>query len=183
MKVKDVIICALKNLNLPEVAAKLTSGEQTDAYESETADTLLCCYNAVEDELARRYLPLLTAEEFAESEIFFTQFTRTPVKIKKVTAGGREVKYSLTPQYLKAEEGKVKVEYFYAPAKKRMDGICECAPSAGENLLAYGICAEYCFINGEAASAETFENKYRQAIDAAQSRLRGCGHIPPRRWV
>lgn len=183
MKVKDIIICALKKLNLFSVAEKLDRGEAMDGYETETVATLTYCYNAVEDELARRYLPLPATARFAERRVGFDDFPHIPVRIRRVTAGGAAVKFSVTATHLTAEADDICVEYFYAPYRKNIDGLCECAKCAGEDLLAYGAAAEFCLINGEAEAADMFENKYRQAVDAAQSRLRGCGRIPPRSWV
>lgn len=185
MRVKDVIICALEKLNLHAVAEKLAAGEQTDGFEKETINTLLCCYNAVEDELARHYLPLTKKDCLTSTngEYPFTSFSRIPVNIRQVTADGKKVKFSCGALGIKTDEKSIAVEYYYAPEKKAVNDYTECAAEAGEQLIAYGMAAEYCFINGEADLAAGFENKYRQAVDAAQSKLRCRSALPPRRWV
>lgn len=183
MKVKEVIIYALKSLGMADAAQKLEAGAETDKYGAETVETLLYCYNAVEDELARKYLPLSAQEdlESADGEYYYTRFTRAPVKIKRVFSRGTPVDYTLYAQYMRADAEGITVEYEYSPQRKKLDGVCECAMEVGAALLAAGVCAEYCFINGEADAADAWEERYRAAVDKAQTR-RG-GRIPPRRWV
>ena len=185
MKVKDVIVSALNILGCAELAAALNSGSTLTAEESETVNTLLYCFNAVEDELARKYMPLNDSETLSSSngEYYFASFLHAPVKINKVTAGGKSVDYELFTQYMRVNEQKITVEYEYAPSKKKLEGNSDFGYKAGEHLLALGAAAEYCLINGEVEAAELWESKYRKEIDTAQSRLQSGGTIPPRRWV
>ena len=185
MRVKDVVICALGKLNLRETAEKIASGGQTDSFENEAVKTLVCCYNAVEDELARRYLPLTARDKLSSPDgvYVYAGFSRAPVKIKRVLSDGKEIAFTQEADRFTADSASVTVEYFYAPEKKKLDDFCECSAQAGVNLMADGMAPEYCFINGEADMADAFEAKYRSAIDAAQSKIRDRIHLPPRRWI
>lgn len=185
MKVKDILISALEIIGRSELAKSLAGGEELSAGDSETVNTLLYCFNATEDELARKYMPLSYKEEITSQNgrFYFAAFVHAPVKLKSVTSDGESVSYEIFPEYLKADARKITVEYDYSPSKKELGGTSDFGAEAGEHLLALGAAAEYCLINGEAEAAELWEKKYRAAIDGAQSKLPAGFSIPPRRWI
>lgn len=185
MKVKDVIISALGLLGKGAIACKLNGNETLDAGEQEVVDTLLYCFNSVEDEVARKYIPLCRSDKINSStgDYYFTLFLRSPVHIKKVYSDGAAVSFKVYPQYISAVSGTVTVEYEYAPTKKNLQGTSDYGAEVGEYLFALGTASEYCLINGEIEMSELWEKKYRSAIDGAQSRLPSCKNIPPRRWI
>ena len=187
MKVKDIVVTALKILGRNLLAEKLVEGGDLDAGERDTVNTLVHCFNAVEDEVARSYIPLC-AEQVLHSyygEFSFALFEHTPVRITAVKAGGEEIDYKIFPEYLKADAERVSVEYDYAPAVKDIDGVSEFNCAVGAYLFACGAAAEYCLINGEIQAAEIWESKYRQEIERVQKSrtVSSGGYIPPRRWV
>ncbi len=187
MKVKDVIISALNNLGRQSVADTVSSDGTLDGEATETVNTLLYCFNAVEDEVARCYLPLRTEQKFTSSvgQFAYTKFSKTPVRIRRVLKDGKEIPFKLYPLYLGADATEVTVEYEYSPSKKALADTSDFLQGViGEYAFACGVAAEYCLINGEVEAAELWENRYRQEIDAAQGRyLSARGRIPPRRWV
>ncbi|MDE7306904.1 MAG: hypothetical protein K2N33_05885 [Clostridia bacterium] len=186
MRVKDIIISALKILGRADLAQKLSDGGELSAEESEKINTLLYCYNAVEDEVARCYIPLAAQDDLTSGngEFYYASFIHAPVKIKRVTADGKKIPYEKFPLYLKADAAEIKVEYDYSPRKKALDMGSEFSDGTGEYLFACGTAAEYCLINGEVEAAALWESKYRQCIDEAQAKLLPqSGYIPPRRWV
>lgn len=185
MKVKDVIISALRMLGRNPLADSLKNGSELNTEETETVDTLLYCYNAVEDEIARKYIPLTYSETIAASDgiFYFAAFARTPVAIKRVLSDGKEIEFEILSQYMKVNAKRVTIEYEFSPAKKKIDGTSDYGTEAGEYLIAAGMVAEYCLINGEIEASEQWEQKYRQKIDRAQTQLPSGGYIAPRRWV
>lgn len=185
MKVKEVIISALKILGRADVAANLSAGAELGAEESETVDALLYCFNAAEDEVARKYVPLYFKEELAspDGEYFYESFMYSPIKINRVLVDGSEAEFEIFPFYMKTDSVKITVEYQYAPSKKKIDGSSDFGGEVGEYLLALGAASEYCLINGEVEAAELWEKKYREEIDVAQKELPACKNIPPRRWI
>lgn len=185
MKVKDVVVSALNIIGRSELADSLLNGQEISAGDAEVINTLLYCFNATEDEVARKYVPLTYREELSSQSgsFYFAAFVHAPVKLKSVTAGGAEISYEVFPEYLKAVAKKITVEYEYAPTKKKIDGTSDFGTEVGEYLLALGAAAEYCLINGEVEAAQLWEKKYRAAIDGAQSKLPAGFNIPPRRWV
>ena len=186
MKVKDIVVTTLKILGRNLLAEKLAEGGETDAGEKDTVNTLVHCFNAVEDEVARSYIPLCAEQTLRsfDGEFPFELFEHTPVRITAVKADGAEVAYKIFPDYIKADAERVSVEYDYAPAVKDIDGVSEFNCAVGAYLFACGAAAEYCLINGEIQAAEMWESKYRQEIESVQRKsVTAGGYIPPRRWV
>ncbi len=185
MLVKDVIISALNILARTDLSEALSEGGIPEGEGGETVETLLYCFNAVEDELARRYVPLSAKEELRSylGKFKYSDFSHSPVKIKRVLVGGKEADYEQTPQYIAVNADTVTIEYEYAPSKKTLDGTSDFKTEVGERLMALGMAAEYCLINGEIEASELWEKKYRERIDEVQRALPSGGNIPPRRWV
>ncbi|MDE7439256.1 MAG: hypothetical protein K2N23_01925 [Clostridia bacterium] len=184
MKVKDVIASALNLLGRADLVSALTSGYFDDEGR-ELINTLLYCFNAVEDELARKYIPLTAKEEMVSATMryYYSTFQHIPVKIKKVTADGVELKFEIYSLYMLTSAKIIVTEYEYAPTRKKLDGDSDFGDEVGEYLLALGIAAEYSFINGEAEMAAQWEKKYRARLDSIQHALPACEKIPPRRWI
>lgn len=184
MKVRDIIASALILLGRAEVASALSSGNVAEN-EQETVDTLLYCFNAIENELARNYIPLVYRETLCSenNKFFYSGFLKNPVRIKKVSSGGKTVDYTVYPTYLFAEAKTVDVEYEYAPRRKKLDDNSDFGDNVGTDIIATGMAEEYSYINGEAECGDIWKAKYRDLIDNIQHALPECAHIPPRRWV
>ena len=182
--VQDVICLALRFANRQSAATNLENGTMTDE-EQNAVNTMLHCYNAIENELARTYFPLVKKEELTltDGKIYYSELTYAPVKILGITSKNKPVKYRLTPTYAQTNAKNVTVEYSYCPDKKDIDGECEVALKVGESLLAYGVLAEYYLILGNTDESEEWERKYRDAADVARSLAPLKRYIPARRWV
>ncbi|MDE6667585.1 MAG: hypothetical protein K2K38_04465 [Clostridia bacterium] len=189
MKVKDIIVTALMFVGRDDISKKLANDEddvELTAEESEVVETLLYCFNSVEDELARCYIPLETVENLSsENGVYsFADFSLRPVKIISVKSDGKPVKYSITALSLITDCAEITVEYAYAPLKKGLSDDSEFSSVlASDKLVAAGTASEFCLIDGEAQLAQTWESVYRGEIETLQrTRLSGL-HLPPRRWV
>ena len=186
MKVKDVIASALRLIGRAELTSDITypsDSEYEDA--EEVISTLLYCFNAVEDELARKYIPLVATQEMSsfDTKFYYSDFRHYPVKIKRVTVDGSRADFEVFPKYLQVRARKITAEYEYVPARKKIGDDSEYDESVGEHLIALGIASEYSVINGEAEMADVWEKKYREQLDRVQRSLHVCENIPPRRWV
>ena len=187
MKVKDVIASALRLIGrselIPDLSRPSSSGEGDS---NEVIETLLYCFNAVEDELAHKYIPLVTREEMIspDNRYFYTDFNHCPVKIKRVKSiDGEKLNFEIFPLYMAVDAKEVVTEYEYAPKPKKIDDTSDYGDEVGEYLIALGIASEYCVINGEAEMADRWEKKYRTQLDGVQQSLPVCASIPPRRWI
>ena len=186
MTVKDVIIYAFKLLGRDDLAENILNEAELDKESAEKTETLLYCYNAVEDELARYYFPLTETQHISsDAEKFsFDGFKYRPIKILSVKANGKPVKFSVNTKYLACAEENVTVEYRYAPDKKQLSDVSEYDGYAvGESLIAAGILAEYCLISGAVQASQLWESRYREQIDKSQKKHKPSLSVPPRRWV
>lgn len=186
MKIKEIVFTALRLLGRGEVAAALEDGEALSKEATGTEESLLYCVNAVIDELARYYFPLVHREQLdlISGKVNFSRFAFRPVKILSVTANGKKSEYKVYPQYLTADGATAEVEYEYAPDKKGLEDDCDYAGfDVSERLIADGAVAEFCILNGEVSAAEYWEGEYRREIDRARAKYRRAAKIPPRRWV
>lgn len=185
MKVKNIIASALKLLSRNDIAEKLLLGGELNDEENEVLTTLLFCYNAVENEVALNYVSLTVTENVRSSmgEFYYSTFTHTPYRIKRVLSDGKEIKYETCPKFIKADTEVATVTYDYAPLKKTIDDSSEFDIGVGEMLLAFGTAAEFSVIAGEIEAADMFESKYKEQLDIVRSSGRTSGYLPPRRWV
>ncbi|MDE6586637.1 MAG: hypothetical protein K2K80_08170 [Clostridia bacterium] len=186
MKVKDIVVRALFFAGRDDVANIVESKGQHTSESTEVLKTMLYCFNAVQDELARNYFSLITVEKMsATSGIFyFEDFTLNPVRIISVKANGADVRYTLYPKSIVCDARSVEITYEYSPDKLGLDGECAFTENqASIKMLAAGAASEYCLINGEVSQAEALENIYRQEIDKIRRNKLSAVKFPPRRWV
>ena len=186
MKVIDVITSALRLIGRGELIPYVADPSNAPYEDSdEVIESLLYCFNAVEDELAHKYIPLVACEELTSSnnKFFYSDFANNPIKIKKVTAGNKAVPFKVIKGYMEVKADKIAVEYEYAPKCKNIAASSDYGDEVGEHLIALGIASEYSVINGEAEMADRWEQKYRERLDALRRVLPVCASIPPRRWI
>ena len=186
MKVIDVIASALRLIGRTELIQFVE--DPSNAYDEDAGDvieTLLYCFNAVEDELARKYIPLIAREEMVSSDnrFYYSSFGHNPVKIKRVTVDGKNVPFEVFSKYMEVDADYIVAEYEYAPSRKTVTQKSDYDGEVGEYLIALGMAAEYSLINGESEMADRWEKKYRAQLDRIQRTLPVCANIPPRRWI
>ena len=146
---------------------------------------MLTCYNLVENELALDYLPVTAEDEVLTDTgvVYFTELAKRVVRIVRITdAWGNETPFTLFPEYVKTQPGKVKIAYTYVPNEKELDGECEHTRYVSARLMAYGIAAEYSLACGLFEDAAVWDKKYKDAIAAAY-RARPKAKITSRRWA
>lgn len=186
MKVKDVLVSALGFAGREDVAEALERGDAPEGGIAEALKTALYCFNAVEDELARRYVSITRTDELTSGDgiYYYKDFPRAPVKIVSVKSDGADAAYKLTPTYMECEKKKIKVTYGYVPSKKGVDGEGEFSEGIIPlRLIAAGTASEFCLINGETGRAEIWQNVYREEIDKVRRSALIEMKLPPRRWV
>jgi len=128
---------------------------------------LFRCANLVASNVAVNYKDCITTQTFnvTDKKIDFTEFEKTCLKIKSVKMSGQEIQYDLFMNRLTVPNGKITVEYAYIP--KFIDSEEEVAAVMGridENVLLYGIVAEYACISGMKFEAKTFTDKFENLV-------------------
>ena len=183
MKVKECILAAANQLGIGDEIEEYLDG--TSTLGEADAACLLRCFNLVENELALDYLPLFCEDtlESGTGAVFFSELSQAAVRIVKVTdEWGNELPFTLFPEYIKTQAGKIVVRYTYTPKEKQFEEDSSFALYASVRLFAYGIAAEYATANGSFEEAAVWDKKYKDAIAAAY-RSRKAKKIKSRRWA
>lgn len=184
MIVKDIVKNAGELVGISEQVATYLDGDTSVG--KKEVETLLSCYNLVENELALDYYPLVAEEEISTDtgRLDFGLLKKPVVRFLAVQdAYGIHVPYTLYVGYLKTSAGTVKLRYTYTPSlEKGLSDACECALGVSERMMAYGVAAEYCFMNGLYEEGEAWSKKYRDSIMATY-RAQKSKTIAARRWV
>lgn len=156
MKVKEVI----------EKSAELLGIELTE----ENTATLLDCYNLVENELATDYFPLRTVDKVIinENKIKYAELKNKACRILNIQDfQNEEVKFKLFPEYIELAKNYnghyFFVRYNYIPKKKAIKDNCE-YDGKMQQVLKYGVCAEYCLIKGNFEQSYVWSEKYKSGI-------------------
>ena len=186
MKVKDIIASALRLIGRAELIRDISDPLWSDYEDAEEViETLLYCFNAVEDELSRKYIPLIASEEMLspDTKFSYSDFQHCPLKIRSVTVDGKKAVFEIFPKFMQVSAKKIFTEYEYVPKRKKVADDSDYGDDVGEYLIALGMASEYSVINGEAEMADIWEKKYRTRLDEVQRMLPVCACIPPRRWV
>lgn len=190
MTVKEVITLAAGCLGREDLIPALDKEESARTEDEKLElDALFRCYNFVENEVALDYCALKKEEkvEVAENKIYYTEFSSVPVNIRKVVCGGYLARFSAYPAYILMSDGYVgtaTVVYDYIPdTKVSVNEESEFSNTGvSARLLAYGIAAQYCLVNGETGRAATWDKKFRDAL-RAKNLLRRTVSVRSRRWV
>lgn len=183
MTVKETILLAADELGLGDgVREYFSDGAETGRKE---AETLLRCFNIVENEVALDYLPLYCEDE-AESEtgaVEYSALSGDAVRVLRVTdEWGNGVPFKLFPKYLKTQPGRVRISYTYTPKEKTFEDDSDFVLQASPRLLAYGMASEYCLACGLYEEAAVWDGKYKDALAAAY-RSRPSRVMRSRRWA
>ena len=181
MTVREVIALASSCLGREELAKKALSEKAEGELE-----TLVRCYNLVENEIALDYFPLKRTEEVfvKEGRIKYSALSSAPVNVHRITSGGRVISFTLFPEYVEIKEqvAKAEVLYSYTPSEKRIDAVSEFSGKISARLMAFGVCMEFCLAHAHYDEAAMWEKRYREALRAANIlRRRLC--VRPRRWA
>ena len=183
MTVKE---CVLETATLVGVGGSVKDYVDNVSEEGlEEARTLIRCFNHVENELALDYLPLLFEEEFQTETgvVYYSQLQRAAVRVLAVTDGwGNEVPFTLFPEYVKTQAGKIRIRYSYTPEEKAIGDESDFVLYASKRLFCCGMAAEYCIASGLYEEAAVWDKKYKDAIKAAY-RLQSSKKLRSRRWV
>ena len=191
MTVKEVIALAAGCLGRDDLISALDKGEEEISEEEKLElDALLRCYNFVENEVALDYCPLKREEtvEVKENKIYYTELSQAPVNVRKVVGGGYLQRFAAYPAYILLSDGwlgSALVVYDCIPSTKNsFDEESEFSQESGVSarLLAYGVTAQYCLVNGENGRAALWDKKFRESL-RAKNLLRRTMSIRSRRWV
>jgi hypothetical protein len=130
--------------------------------------TLVELTNVVVNELACSYIPAITVEDVsvAGGRVWYKNLKKKPLKILKVRdSRGKELAFSSLPEYIMVDGETVSIEYEYSPDKAEMDDeLCYMEKDVPARVIAYGVTAEYCIVDGDFDQAVMWHKRYTDAI-------------------
>ena len=183
MKVKDIVLSAAAKLGVAE-GVRMYFDEEDYTYEQE-ALLLLESFNTVENDLALNYFPL-RAEDLLRTvtgALQFSTFAHSPVRILSVkNEEGKDVEFTVYPQYLKTGPGTFRVTYTYTPDKVTIEDDGNFAVVVHENLIIFGMMAEFCMAQGRFEEGTIWDKKYKEAIERVY-KLDTCTRLKSRTWI
>ena len=181
MTVKEILRASAQALGLENAVAYI-DGKSQDSTET---DTLLHCFNLVENELALDYLPLY-AETLLQTLTGIVKYELLPYAAVRVLSvrnfEDEAVEYKLFPAHIKTQPGNIKIAYTYAPSEKTLKDESDFFLQASVRLFVYGIAAECTLAEGQFEESAVWDKKYKDAITAAYH-AQPCKVLRSRRWA
>lgn len=182
MLVKDIILESAIRIGVGDKVRDVIEYRTPPCVES---DLLLKCYNAVENEVALDYIPLVIEEKF-ETEtgvIYYEQLSQKPIRIVKTKdAWDNDIECGIFPEYLKTQAGKITVCYACIPQEKTLEDESAFTQCVSKWLLVYGVLSEYCLASGLYEESAIWQKKYKDAV-ASVYRAKPAKRITARRWI
>lgn len=183
MTVMECVIAAANEIGLGEsVSLYLKNGQGPGEI---AVNSLVRCFNLVENQLALDYFPLYAQDEVETQTgaIAFSELEKPPVRIVKVMdENGKSLPWTLFPTYLKTQVGKVSVRYSFTPSEKNINDASEFLLHASVRMFSYGMASEYFAASGLFEEAAVWNAKYKDAIKAAYQQSPNK-KIRSRRWI
>lgn len=184
MTVKDILMLACEFVGEKELIEKVKSAETLDDIETEKLDTLLSCFNLVNQEIASDYLPYLTKEEVSDvgGRIFYADLSKKVVNVYEVkNKFGFSVPFKNFSNYIEVEGGVKSVIYSFLPENMGSEDTVEFYNGLSARILAYGVASEFLLVRGISEDAEIWEERFKESLFIL-SRKRGEHRLPKRSW-
>ena len=185
MKVKDIVILTCLFIGEKELSSKLEENSSLSEREQERVDTLVRCYNLVNQEIASDYLPFLYTEKIDvnNSILNFSDLEKTIVNVYEVRGSlNANVRYKEYPNYLEILGHAKKITYSFLPEDAELNDDVEFYNGLSERIYAYGMASEFLLCDGLSEDAEIWEERYKESLFVL-SRKRSEIRLPKRRWL
>ncbi len=184
MTVKDILKLVCEFVGEKELFASLNAGEGSfTKREQEKLDTMVRCFNLVNEEIASDYLPYLTKEEVeAKGEILsYSSLSKKVVHIYEIkNRFGMNLKFKLFPDFVEVFGKAKSVVYSFLPQPLSLEDTVEAFSGLTARIFAYGVASEYLLIDG--LDCEVWEERFKQSLFML-SRKMGEHTLPKRRWL
>ena len=194
MKVKEIIFLAMEKKKKKQLLEKLKmqetqTGEQNEIVlskrEMEKLESLLLCFNLVNQEIASDYLPFLTKEnvEVKGDTIAFSDLSKRVINIYEVKDKfGFNLHFRIMSNYIKTNCKAKSVVYSFLPEKMQLEDEIEFFNGLSARIYAYGVASEFLLVSGVSSDAEIWEERFKESLFML-SRKHGEHLLPKRRWL
>ena len=182
MLVKDVIILACEFTENNELAKSL-SNNNLDEDQSLIVDSLVKCFNLVNNEICSEYMPLIKQEK-VQMQDFKCQYSQLSNKvldiISVVDRRGNKVKFKCFDNYFIAFANEVYVKYTYVSQDSHLED--EIFTTIPERVYAYGVAREFYFMQTLFDEADVWEERFKNSLSIL-TRKKNEIIMPRRRWI
>ena len=183
MTVKDVIYYACIMCGKEDLAEKIMSGVVPD--DNPDVVRMLNCYNLTVSELSDEIEPLVYTETLSseDGEYYYTDFSKPPKQILKVTCFGKNVDYTVCRDKLVTGLTSCEVTYDYRANRVHSlsDEIEYDEKVFSPRVLAMGVASEYLLISGLYEECASWRSRYENAIETYL--ISKTRKIKQRRWA
>ena len=183
MLVKDIIKLACNFTENEEIASKIEENAVLGDDESLVVESLINCFNLVNNEIASEYLPYIKSERMQTNnfKIFFTDFSYDLCEIISIKdKNGRSLKFKIIDNYVMVFAKEVDVIYSVIPQNMTINSSFDSLIPA--RVFAYGIAREYYFIQTLFDDADIWENRLKNSLQVLV-RKKSEIKMPRRRWI
>lgn len=189
MIVEEVIRIASTYLGLTDLLQTSLLGGSAEATDEQIVEinTMITCCNLAVNQVASEYLTLKNKTKISSDTgvIYYSRVSSNViVDILNVKQNGINVSFDLKTDRLETVGGEVEIEYAYQP-KMNMSlssNINFNNFKLNSRVLAYGVSAEYCFINGRYDDAAVWENRFTTSLTNI-NRPRREVKVKERLWI
>ncbi len=158
--------------------------EQTNKVDDGEVNKLLTCFECVYEELYRDYGTAIrsTAVHSCDGVIDISALRLHKV-LSLVDGEGNDVPFRYSDNALAVtRDGDFNLRYARLPQEVAWDGeVVMPAPYIGERVVAYGVVREYLSSLGDWATAKEWDDRYKDALQAACGKTASM-RMPARRW-
>ena len=127
---------------------------------------MMTSINNVYDDLITQYSLFCFSQDFTASSINYSDFTFPLVKIIEIKdSKGKKVRYyRSSDKILLPKMDTYTIIYTYRPEKLTENVTLSVYPFISESTLAYGVCSQYCLMDGLFDEADMWEAKYKESL-------------------
>jgi hypothetical protein len=186
MTVKEIIKLVCEFIGEKELLAKLKSTEEVSftTREQEKLDTLVDCFNLVNQEIASDYLPFMTKEDVVANGgvLNFADLSKVVINIYEVkNRFGMNLKFKVFPSFIEINGKAKSVVYSFLPTDLTLESDVEMMCGLSARIYAYGVASEYLLVDGVSEDAEIWEERFKESLFVL-GRKRGEHLMPKRTW-
>lgn len=183
MLVKDIIKLACNFTENEDLASKIENNSQLSETEGLIKDSLVNCFNLINNEIASEYLPYLKSETFIPTafKVSFDDFSKDLIEIISVKdKNGRNLKYKKFDSYIVVFAKEVEIVYSYKPDNMTLSSSFDSL--LPERVFAYGVAREFYFTQTLFDDADIWESRFKNSLQVLV-RKKSEVKIPSRRWI
>lgn len=171
MTIKNIVLTAAGFLGREDIIGylegRVTDNDEISALSGES-QILVRCANLVINRLATEYIPIKTVENVnsVNGKITYASLLENVMDVIKVyDYHENPVSYKLYPLYIKTRPDAVKVEYTFVPRKYKIDEkIAYEERVVPERVIAYGVAAESCMIDGNYDEGRLWDKRFKESV-------------------